>query len=290
MNAMSSRAQYSDEYWWSNDGLRLHFRDYPGRSDRPPIICIAGLTRNARDFAPVAERLTGEWRVICVDLRGRGDSSYAKDPLTYVPLTYVQDIEALLANLGIDRFVAFGTSLGGIVTMLLAATSPHRLAGALLNDIGPVIEPAGVTRIRTYLGKSLSWPTWVHAGRALADQQRAIYPDYTLTDWIAMAKRLYHLTSAGRVVPDYDAKISEALKLAADNIDLWPAFAALSAIPTLIVRGALSDLLSAATAKKMMAKLPDAKLATIKRVGHAPLLDEPVAAAAIDVLLAKVAR
>eukprot|EP01035_Chromulina_nebulosa_P036559 gene36559-49261_t len=113
-------AAYENRYWWSNDGLRLHYRDYAGRADRPPIICLPGLTRNARDYASVAERLAGEWRVIAVDFRGRGESGYAKDPMSYVPLTYVQDMEALLSELGVERYVAFGTSLGGIVTMLLA--------------------------------------------------------------------------------------------------------------------------------------------------------------------------
>jgi alpha-beta hydrolase superfamily lysophospholipase len=115
-------AAYTDGYWWSNDGLRLHYRDYSGSGpDRPPIICIPGLTRNARDFEGVAAALAGEWRVICVDLRGRGESAYAKDPMTYVPITYLQDLEALLRSLELDRFVLFGTSLGGLLSMLLGA-------------------------------------------------------------------------------------------------------------------------------------------------------------------------
>jgi pimeloyl-ACP methyl ester carboxylesterase len=105
-------AAWSDGYWWSNDGLRLHYRDHAGPADRPPIICIPGLTRNARDFEGVAGRLGGSWRVICVELRGRGESAYAKDPMTYVPLTYLQDMEALIRELGLERFILFGTSLG----------------------------------------------------------------------------------------------------------------------------------------------------------------------------------
>ena len=113
-------SDYENRYWWSNDGLRLHYREYPGDELRPPILCLPGLTRNARDFDEFAARLKGRWRVIAVDLRGRGESAYAKDPMTYVPLTYVQDIEALLSELQIDRCIAVGTSLGGIITMLLA--------------------------------------------------------------------------------------------------------------------------------------------------------------------------
>jgi len=109
---------YSDGYWWSPDGLRLHYRDYAGGADgRPPLLCLPGLTRNARDFEPLADRLAGEWRLICPDMRGRAESAYAKDAMTYVPLTYLQDISRLLADLAITHFVSVGTSLGGIISM-----------------------------------------------------------------------------------------------------------------------------------------------------------------------------
>lgn len=280
--------QYTDGYWWSADGLRLHYRDYAGPKSKPPILCIPGLTRNARDFEHVAQRLAGERRVICVELRGRGESGYAKTPDSYAPITYVQDIEALLSELKIKKFVALGTSLGGIVTMLLAAAKKGRVVGALLNDIGPVIESAGVDRIRGAVGKAQSWPTWVHAARDLAELQGAIYPHYTLVEWVAMAKRLYRLTTAGRIVPDYDAKIAEAMRAPAGPVDLWPAYEALGDVPVTILRGDLSDILSAETAKAMVKRLPRAKLVTVQQVGHAPVLDEPQSVRAIDALLAAV--
>jgi pimeloyl-ACP methyl ester carboxylesterase len=286
--------RYVDSYWWSNDGLRLHYRDYAGRDaekdGRPVIVCLPGLTRNARDFEAVAARLSPEWRVIAVDFRGRGESSYAKDAMTYVPLTYVQDIERLLTDLRIDRFVAFGTSLGGIVTMLLAATGHAKLAGVVLNDIGPVIEAGGLARIKSYVGKSVSSPTWVHAARALGESSIDIYPRYALDDWLRMAKRLYRLTAAGRIVPDYDKNIAEPFRLPGGEggVDLWPALDALRDVPTLIVRGALSDLFSVSTADEMVARLSRATLLTVPDVGHAPTLDEPEAVAAIDALLARV--
>ena len=146
-------ASWSDGYWGSNDGLRLHYRDYAGDASRPPIICIPGLTRNARDFEGVADRLAGQWRLICVELRGRGGSEAAKDPMSYMPVTYLQDMEALVAELKLDRFVLFGTSLGGLITMLMAASGRQRIAGALLNDIGPVLEARGLERIRSYVGR-----------------------------------------------------------------------------------------------------------------------------------------
>ncbi|MDH7971108.1 alpha/beta hydrolase [Sphingomonas sp. AR_OL41] len=285
-------AAYENRYWWSNDGLRLHYRDYAGRADRPPIICLPGLTRNARDYASVAERLAGEWRVIAVDFRGRGESGYAKDPMSYVPLTYVQDMEALLGELGVDRYVAFGTSLGGIVTMLLAGASHQRIAGALLNDVGPEIDPAGLGRIRGYVGKASSWPTWMHAARAIAENNADVYPHWEITDWLAMAKRLYRLNSAGRIVLDYDMKIAEPFRVPGNEAgpDMWRALDQLKAVPTLIVRGDRSDVLAANTATRMVAALDDAELVVVPDTGHTPTLDEPVAVAAIDRLLAKVAR
>ena len=281
---------YMDSYWWSNDGLRLHYRDYAGSADRPVIVCMPGLTRNVRDFEGLAARLSPEWRVITVDFRGRGESAYAKDAMSYVPLTYVQDVERLLTDLKIDRFVAFGTSLGGIVTMLLAATGHAKLAGAVLNDVGPVIEAAGLDRIKGYVGKTSSWPTWIHAARALGETNAVVYPAYKLEDWLAMAKRLYRLTRGGRIVPDYDKNIAEPFRLPGGEagVDLWPALDAMRDVPSLIVRGALSDVLSDATAVAMKDRLRAADYVTVAGAGHAPTLDEPDAVAAINALLARV--
>ena len=281
---------YVDSYWWSNDGLRLHYRDYAGSADRPVIVCMPGLTRNVRDFEVLAARLSPEWRVITVDFRGRGESAYATDAMSYVPLTYVQDVERLLTDLRIDRFVAFGTSLGGIVTMLLAATGHAKLAGAVLNDVGPVIEAAGLDRIKGYVGKTSSWPTWIHAARALGETNAVVYPQYKLEDWLAMAKRLYRLTRGGRIVPDYDKNIAEPFHLPGGEVgvDLWPALDAMRDVPTLIVRGALSDVLSDATAVAMKDRLRAADYVTVPGAGHAPTLDEPEAVAAINALLARV--
>jgi len=283
-------ADWSDGYWWSNDGLRLHYREYAGDTSRPPIVCIPGLTRNARDFEGVAERLAGDWRLICVDLRGRGESAQAKDPMTYGPLTYLQDLEALIRELALDRFILFGTSLGGLITMLLAMSDSRRIAAALLNDIGPVLEPRGLERIRSYVGKPQNWPTWLHAARALAEAQRDRYPDWELDQWLTFAKRLCKLSPGGRIVLDYDMRLAEPFKMPGgeSGVDLWPAFRSLAETPTLLIRGELSDLLSAETAERMQAEHPEMEVATVPRVGHAPTLDEPEAVAAIDRLLAKV--
>lgn len=284
-------AMYEDRYWWSPDGLRLHARDYSGGGGLA-IVCLPGLTRNARDYAALAERLSPRFRVIAVDLRGRGESAYAKDPMTYVPLTYVQDVAAMLPALGIARFVAVGTSLGGIVTMLLAGMHPGVVAGALLNDVGPYIEPAGLQRIRGYVGRSSTWPTWMHAARCVQEGNAEIHPDFSIEDWLAMAKRLYRLNSAGRIVLDYDMRIAEPFRVPGNEAgpDMWRALAALAKVPVLVTRGERSDILSASTAERMVAALGDAELATVPGTGHAPTLSEPVLAPAIERLLDRASR
>jgi pimeloyl-ACP methyl ester carboxylesterase len=256
---------------------------------RPTLLCLPGLTRNARDFEPLAARLGGKWRLICPDLRGRGESAHAPDPMTYVPPTYVDDLHRLADEISLGPVIAIGTSLGGILTMLLKMAGRIEIAGAVLNDIGPVLEPAGLARIRTYVGRSASWPTWLHAARSLAELNAGVYPDYRLDDWIAMTKRVCRLTRAGRIVFDYDMKIAEPFRLAPDDPapDLWPAFQALHDIPTTLCHGALSDLLSASTCEQMAKQHADLNYVTVPRVGHAPVLDEPAAIAAIEGLLGR---
>lgn len=282
-------AAWKDVFWWSADGLRLHARDYPGDSSALPVICLPGLTHNARDFDVLARRLSGRHRVLAVDLRGRGESAYAKDPMSYVPLTYAQDMAALLADQQIGRFVAIGTSLGGIVVMLLAAMVPGRVAGALLNDVGPEIDPAGLARVRGHVARSSNWPTWMHAARATQEAHGATYPDWGIEDWLAMAKRLYRLNNAGRIVIDHDPKIAEPFRVPGNQLgpDMWRALAALGIAPVLVVRGGRSDILSADVAERMAAALPDAELVTLPGIGHAPTLTEPAVQGAIDRLLAR---
>ena len=285
-------ADYRDGFWWSNDGLRLHYRDYAkAGEDRPPLLCLHGLTRNARDFEPLAARLSDRWRLICPEMRGRGESAYAKDSMSYVPLTYFHDLERLLTDLNLQRFVAVGTSLGGLITMLLASTRPDRLAGAVMNDVGPQIEPEGLARIRGYVGSGSTHPTWVHAARSLAASNADIFPGYELEDWLAMAKRLYRLSSGGRIVLDYDMRIAEPFRVPGGEtgVDLWPTLAGFRNMPTLILRGERSDILSVATAERMVSEIGDnARLVTVPGIGHAPALNEPVAVEAIEDLLDRV--
>ena len=284
-------AHYTDGYWW-NDGLRLHYRDYAGGADgRPPILCLPGLTRNARDFEGLAERLAPDWRVIAVEFRGRGESAYSKNPTSYTPLIYVLDVQALIRELALDRFVPIGTSLGGLVTMLMAEAERERIKGVVLNDVGPELNPAGIDRIRAYVGRSANWPTWLHAARTLAEANRHVYPAYGIEDWLRMAKRLYRLSPGGRIVLDYDLRIAEPMKIAEEQpaTDMWPMLEALRDTPALVLRGELSDVLTSDTFDRMGRRLGRAEMVTVPQVGHAPTLDEPEAIAAIDRLLSRVA-
>jgi pimeloyl-ACP methyl ester carboxylesterase len=281
---------WADCYWTSRDGLTLHYRDYPGREDRAVVLCLPGLTRNARDFETLALRLAGDWRVISPEMRGRGDSAYAKDSSTYNPFQYVDDINHLFEQAGIGQYIVLGTSLGGLMTMILAMNAPERIVGAMLNDIGPVLEPEGLARIGSYVGQGRNFPTWMHAARAIEESQAVAYPDYEIDDWLAMAKRLMVLSSNGRIVFDYDMKIAEPLQRATTSDaqpDLWPGIEALAGKPMLLLRGALSDVLSAQTLDSMQALLPGAEAVTLAGIGHAPTLDEPEAVAAIERLLTR---
>ncbi|GAB5347840.1 alpha/beta fold hydrolase [Alteriqipengyuania sp. 357] len=286
--------RFTDGYWHSADGLKLHYRDYPGGDDsRLPILCMHGLTRNARDFAGVAERLAPEWRVIVPEMRGRGESDYADDAGTYNPVQYVDDVERLLTELGVGRFIAIGTSLGGLMTILLAQKDSRRIAGAVLNDIGPEIDEGGLEKIRSYVGQGRSFPTWMHAARALEEVHHDAHPTYRLEDWLEAAKRVMVLGQNGRISFDYDMAVGDAFREADDSggapaANLWAAFESLSGTPTLLVRGALSNLLSEDTVRQMEARNPILAVVTVPDTGHAPTLEEAEAAAAVDALLARV--
>jgi pimeloyl-ACP methyl ester carboxylesterase len=283
-------AKWVDRYWNSKDGLRLHYRDYAGPAERPPILCLPGLTRNARDFEPIADRFAGEWRVLAVDFRGRGGSEYDPNPANYVPSTYAADTIKLLDQLGIADAVFFGTSLGGIVTMLMSTTDPERIAGAMINDIGPVVEDAGIDRLRLYVGKAAKIASWKEAAEATASRNGIAFPDYSPEQWERFARRTYSERADGSIQADYDMAIADAFATSkgTPDYDPWPLLSGLADKPVLMQRGETSDQVSVATAERMLAELPGAELVTITGIGHAPALDEPDAVAGIERLLAKV--
>lgn len=284
-------ASWYDRYWTGRDGLKLHYRDYSGPSDRPPLLCLHGLTRNSRDFEKLADRLAGEWRILAPDFRGRGLSEKDPRPERYVPPTYAADVLELLDELGIDRAVFVGTSLGGLVTMIVAGFAPQRIAGAILNDVGPELDRRGLDRIKTYVGKPLVFADWDEAASVFADKYGDVHPAYGRDDWLRYARRVAKQTDRG-IEFDYDMAIADAFadvdEKTAAAADAWPLFKALDGRPVLILRGEHSDLLTPEIARSMADSLPDAELVTVRGVGHAPDFDEPDSIAAVESLLARV--
>ncbi len=276
--------EYRDRYAFTADNVRLHWRDWPGgAAGRPAILCLPGLTRNARDFEALARRLAPRFRVLTPSFRGRGESGYARDPLTYVPMTYLADMRLLLADAGVDDIVVIGTSLGGIVALLMEVAERQRIAGLVLNDVGPAMEEAGLARVREGVGRGGPWASWLMAARDIARRQAAIYPDWALEEWLAHAKRLCRLTPEGRIAWDYDPEIATPFRLPHNEtaLDLWRALDACEGVPILSIRGALSDILSAEGQAALAARVGGVETVTVPGVGHAPTLDEPAAAQAV---------
>ena len=278
---------FGDSYFEVPDGLRLHYRDYPGASDKPPLLCLHGLTRNARDFEHFAERYSPQFRVLVLEFRGRGLSDYDPQPSRYSPLTYCADVQHFLDHVGAPHAIFVGTSLGGLVTMSMAVLGPQRIAASILNDVGPELGQGGLDRIQAYVGRGERFKSWEEAAASIAGNQASAFPNYGDEDWLAAARRNCREDS-GEILFDYDVAIAAAFQNAGPTpkIDMWPLFHALAAKPLLVVRGALSELLSASTARKMREAAPDACFVEVPDVGHAPMLDEPEAVAAIDSFLA----
>ncbi len=287
-DAGPTEIRFRDGYVVVADGLRLHYRDYAGAADKPPLLCLHGLTRNARDFADFAERYSPHWRVIALDFRGRGSSEYDPLPARYTPLTYAADVIQLLDQLMVPEAVFVGTSLGGLVTMIVASMAPQRIAASILNDVGPELSSAGLDRIGSYVGNDTRFASWDEAADAIADNNRHVPASYAHEDWVKMARRVCREES-GAIRFDYDVGIAAPFeaKGPVPKVDMWPLFKALGHKPLLVVHGALSDLLSAESLEKMHEVVPDMQSVTVPGVGHAPMLDEPGAVAAIDAFLAK---
>ncbi len=289
---------FTDRYWTSADGLHLHARDYaPAAGEaRLPIICLHGLTRNARDFEALAPHLAAQGRrVLAVDVRGRGASDWDPEPGRYIPPVYAGDVLGLMDAAGIARAVFVGTSMGGLITMVLAALRPAAVAGACLNDIGPELASEGLARIGRYTGKGLEVADWAGAADYARYINEAAFPAYGPADWAAFARRVF-TEKNGVPVLDYDPAIAIAFKPPEGEPppappELWPLFQGLAFTPDkverplLLVRGALSDLLAPATADKMRETAPNMAFAEVPDVGHAPMLDEPEALGAIDAWL-----
>jgi pimeloyl-ACP methyl ester carboxylesterase len=281
------------EVWTvSGDGLRLYCRLYDEAPARAlPVLCLPGLTRNSRDFERLAPRLAQRHPVACPDLRGRGRSDRDPNWQNYHPGTYLTDLTGLLADLGWSRVAIIGTSLGGLLGLLIAGSRPGAVAGLVLNDVGPEIDPAGAARIRHYAGRLPPVANWPEAVAQLRGVYTAAWPDLSESTWLELARRSYREDARGNPVLDADPGIGEAVRAGPSAApDLWPLFEALTALPMLVIRGARSDILSQPTLERMQAMKPDLATLVIPNRGHVPLLDEPGCPDAIDRFLASLDR
>ncbi len=275
-------------YFHSDDGLRLHVSEWLGApAGAPVLLCLPGLTRNGRDFARLAQRASAQgWRVLCPDLRGRGLSDRDPDPSRYRPERYVADVIGLLDQLELPQVSIVGTSLGGMMGTMLAAMQPGRVRALVLNDVGPVLEPEGLARIAAYVGRQPPAQSLDEALARTAATQGPVFPDFGPDDWLQMVADT-HVVVDRQWVPDYDAAIAQGLANGSAVPTLWPLFEAAQAVPMLLLRGALSDLLSPSTVAAMCERLPLLQAVDVPLRGHAPTLDEPVAREAVAAFLTR---
>ncbi len=270
------------------DGVALHARHYSG-GDKTPVLCLHGLTRNERDFEDLAPRLAASGRdVFAVTMRGRGRSDYDPDYLNYHPLTYRDDVLKVLDHFDINEAIFIGTSLGGIVTMLTNLSAPDRVGAAIINDVGPELAAEGIIRISGYAGKT---KTQVADLDEAAAEIRAVngvaFPGKGDDFWRMFARRTFHENADGSWTLAYDPNIGKALAEVGPAPDLWGPWESLEDTPTLLIRGALSDLLSPEIVAKMRAVHPSFHYAEVPNVGHAPTLTEPEAWDAIEGFLTR---
>jgi pimeloyl-ACP methyl ester carboxylesterase len=275
----------------TGDGLSLYVRDYGDpASTATPVLCLSGLTRNSRDFHAFATRLAPQRRVLAMDYRGRGQSDYDPVVTNYRPDVYANDAIKVAADSGIERVVLVGTSLGGIVTMVLAALKPGFMTGAVLNDIGPEIPAEAAARIGSYTGIKVQVASMDDAVKSVKERYAGAYPGLADDRWRAMAEDVFMHDPDGSFRPAYDLGIARAFAETGRPAaaDMWPLFLALKDIPVLAIRGALSDVLTAETFDKMQAAKPDLMRVTVPNRGHIPLLDEPECLAGFDRFFARV--
>lgn len=277
-------ASCKDVFFPSADGrLQLYARDYAGEG--PPLLLMHGLTRNGADFGELASRLAGRFRVVVPDQRGRGRSQYDPEPANYVPLNYCGDMLGLIARLGLERPVLLGTSMGGLMAMMMGSMAPQHYRGMVLNDVGPVVEPAGLARIASYVGTASDVSDWTSAAEYSRLTNSSAFPHYRDEDWLRFAHRLFVEDTDGVPRLAYDPAIASGLvgsEPSAVPVDLWPMWDALAPLPILAIRGENSDILGAATLAEMGRRHPGMRSVSVAGVGHAPMLDEPEAVMAIE--------
>lgn len=281
----------TERRWTSRDGLSLFARDYAGASGEAqlPVICLHGLTRNSKDFEEVAPIIAG-WgrRVIVPDVRGRGQSGRDPNPHNYQPRIYARDVVEMMAALDVPRAVFVGTSMGGLITMTMMAVKPKAVVAAILNDVGPAVAPEGIERILSYAGKPMNVRNWKDAAEYVRRTNAVALPHLSEEDWDRFAQRTFREGPNGPIL-DYDPAIAIPLGKPPSRLAMWIAgllFRKLSRKrPVLLIRGQLSDIISADIAERMQRMAPRLQRVDIPRVGHAPMLTEPDAVDAIDKFL-----
>ncbi len=278
--------EFEEKTYIGNDGLRLYYRQYNAINNdkKNVILCLAGLSRNSKDFHKLACHLQKNGHmVICPDYRGRGKSAFDGNIENYQPAVYLDDIRHLLALLNIHHINIIGTSLGGILAMAMTATMPAYLKTVILNDIGAKIEPLSISRIISDLSLNNKYDNWdiaINNVKKMFEKNNFANKD----DWQELAKASLKEYPDGRIGNDWDINIIKQLQnnQSAPLPDLWPLFNGLKNIPTLVIRGEKSDLFSAKTLEKMIKKMPSMQNVTIKDTGHVPSLNEKKSRKAID--------
>jgi pimeloyl-ACP methyl ester carboxylesterase len=280
--------RFDDGFYTSNDGLALyycnassagHSRSALGSvTPRKTILCLPGVSRNHRDFLPMIEKLSPQLNWLLVDLRGRGYSAHDPNPDNYNPTTYVGDICRLMDHLELDTVDIIGTSLGGILTMMLNTQCPQRVGRVVINDVGALVERAAIESIGTYLQQAHRHDSWDSVVTAIKPVYSELFSGLSDADWHALARRLYR-QRGDSLTPDYDPALFRSTNAA--DLNLWPFFDSLKGKPALVIRGANSRLLTPSILAQMVESHGHLRTATIPDRGHAPFLDEPLAVAAI---------
>ena len=288
---MANPIPFQEYRWTSRDGLSLYARTYspPGGEQGLPVICLHGLTRNSKDFEDIAPVIAG-WgrRVIAADVRGRGQSDRDPNPDNYQPKDYARDVVEMMKALGIDRAVFIGTSMGGIITMMMMAVKPKAVAAAILNDTGPMIAPEGIARILTYAGQPVTIGDWNDAAGYVRKTNAVAFAHYSDEDWHRFAQRTFRQGENGPEL-DYDPAIKGVISKPVPKLALWLTGLLFRRLarkrPTLLVRGGMSDLITADIASKMQRMVPKMRRVDVPGIGHAPMLTEPEAVDAVQQFL-----
>jgi pimeloyl-ACP methyl ester carboxylesterase len=279
----------------ARDGLRLYARHYPApRSTRRPVLCLAGLTRNSRDFHHLAVTLSGAGEaardVYALDSRGRGLSQHDRDWKNYSLLVELNDALDFMTTQDLHGAAVIGTSRGGLIAMMMAVLRPGAIAAAILNDIGPVIEHEGLARIVAYVGRLPVPADWDEATRIVFEINQHHFPAVSMEDWAEQARAWFN-DDNGLPARGYDPNIAKAMSLSDAPIpELWPQFGALAPVPVLAIRGENSDILSTKTLDEMRARHPRIDTFTVRGQGHAPLLRDGPTLSAIQTFLQRCDR